>query len=583
MSTRGSSVIDLLVSLGILALLFGGIYLVYFSIVDGVSNIELRTAASSILNQEVEIVRNLPYDKVGTVGGIPAGVIPQSQTIRMGNQDFVLATTIRNVDDIFDGTLGGAPDDTAPADYKLVAFEVSCVACQHFVPLNFTTTVAPKNLESASSTGSLFVNVFDAGGIGVPGATVRVQNSSTSPAIDLSDVTNVSGVLQLVGVPTSTQAYSIQVSKQGYSSEQTYLQGGAGNPNPVKPHATIAVQTVTNVSFAIDRVSVLTVSASGNTCAPYAGPDFSLAGAKLIGISPDVLKFSTTSVTGAGGTKTFSSLEWDTYTLGFTDAGYDLAGTLPLSPLIINPSSTEAFRFVIQPADPSSLLVTVKDSLTGAGVSGATVTLSKPGFSATATTSHAGLAFTDWSGTGYASQSGKIDSESAPGSVSLLANASGTYPIAGDEWLISDTIDLGGSASTLYQFSFEGSMPGAAGSNSIKFQLASNNDNSTWDFIGPDGSGFTYYTAAASVPSAALNGKRYVRYKAFLSTINGAVTPRLDGVSLEFNSTCVPSYQVLFSGLANATYALEVLAPGYTGDTSSFQVNDDQEQVEILL
>lgn len=583
MSTKGTSIIDLLVSLGILALLFGGIYLVYFSIVDGVVNIELRTAGASILNQEVEVVRNLPYDKVGTVGGIPAGVIPQSQTITVGNQDFVLATTIRNIDDPFDGIASSTSADTAPADYKLVAFEVSCVACPHFVPLNFTTTVAPKNLESASSTGSLFVNVFDAAGIGLAGISVRVQNASISPAIDLTDVTNLSGVLQLVGVPTSTQSYSIQVFKTGYSSDQTYPQGGAGNPNPAKPHATVAAQTVTNVSFAVDRVSQLTVSASGNTCSPYAGRNFSLAGAKVIGTLPDVLKFSTSSVTGADGAKTFSSLEWDTYTLGFTDAGYDILGTIPLSPLIVDPNSTLGFRFVLRPADPSSLLVTVKDNATGQGVTGATVTLSRSGFSATATTGRAALELTDWSGNNYSSQSGSIDSESVPGSLTLLTNASGTYPTAGAEWLISNTIDLGGANSTLYRFSFEGSLPIGSGSDSIKFQLAANNDNSTWNFTGPDGSGSTYYTAASFVPAGALNGNRWFRYKVFLSTIDETVTPRLDQSTLEFNANCVPSYQVLFSGLTNNTYNIDVSAPGYADAADSFPVNSNQEQTEILL
>jgi hypothetical protein len=450
-----------LVSLGILALLFGGIFLVYFSIVDGVTNIEMRTAATSILNQEVEMMRNLPYDKVGTIGGIPAGVIPASQTITVGNQDFILDTVIRNIDDPFDGIASSTSADTAPADYKLAAFEVSCVNCLHFVPLNFTTTIAPKNLESASSTGSLFVNVFDAAGIGVSGATVRVQNSSVSPAIDLTDTTNADGILQLVGVPTSTQDYNIQVFKSNYSSEQTYPLGGVGNPSPVKPDATVAAQTVTNVSFAIDRVSSLAVKTSGNTCSAYSGRNFSIAGAKIIGTSPDVLKFSTSSVTGGDGVKTFSNLEWDTYTLGLNDAGYDILGTIPLSPLIINPNSTLDFRFIIQPANPSSLLVTVKDAATGAGISDATVAVSGPGFSGTAMTGRNTLDFTDWSGGAYASQSGGLDLDSITGSVTLLANASGTYPNAGDEWFISDTIDLGGVTSTLYGLSFNGSMPPA--------------------------------------------------------------------------------------------------------------------------
>jgi hypothetical protein len=193
------------------------------------------------------------------------------------------------------------------------------------------------------------------------------------------------------------------------------------------------------------------------------------------------------------------------------------------------------------------------------------------------------LTFTDWSGNYYSTQSGGINSESTPGAVILLANASGTYPIIGPEWFTSNTIDLGGASSTLHRFSFDGSMPGGAGPDSLSFQLAANNDNATWNFTGPDGSGSTYYTATSSVPSATLNDKRYLRYKAFLTTIDGLVTPQLDEVTLEFNSNCVPPYQTLFSGLTNATYTIDVSAPGYADNSSPFQLDASWEQAEILL
>ena len=162
MSRRGASFIDLIVALGIIGFLFGGIYLTYFSILDATNNVEFRTDAVSVINREVEVIRNLPFDQVGTVGGVPAGIIPQQQSVAFGGETFVLNTTIRNIDDPFDGTLGGNPNDTAPADYKLVSLEVSCPTCSRFVPILFTTTVAPKNLENTSTTGSLFINIKSA-------------------------------------------------------------------------------------------------------------------------------------------------------------------------------------------------------------------------------------------------------------------------------------------------------------------------------------------------------------------------------------------------------------------------------------
>ena len=182
---RGTSLIDLLLSIAIIAVLFGGIYLVYFSLVTAIANISVRTAAASAIGAEIETIRNLPYDSVGTVGGIPSGVIPQTQTVTLGNYTFVLQTTILNIDDPFDGTVTGNPPpvDTAPADYKSVAITATCPLCGGSVSAGITTTVAPKNLESAPQDGSIFINVLNASGIGVPTATIQVINASVTPSV----------------------------------------------------------------------------------------------------------------------------------------------------------------------------------------------------------------------------------------------------------------------------------------------------------------------------------------------------------------------------------------------------------------
>ena len=93
------------------------------------------------------------------------------------------------------------------------------------------TYVAPKNLETTSHNGNLFVQVLNASGIPISGATVHVTNSSVNPSIDLTDITNSSGMLQLVDIATSSAGYHITVSKTGYSSDQTYPPGNPANPS----------------------------------------------------------------------------------------------------------------------------------------------------------------------------------------------------------------------------------------------------------------------------------------------------------------------------------------------------------------
>ena len=583
MKRAGLTLLDVVLSIGIIGLLFGAIFLAYSSILDASSNAELRTVASTVLNRHVEVTRNLPYDQVGTVSGVPSGVIPTEQTSTISGVQFLVKTTVRSIDDPFDGTIGGTPNDTAPADYKFVELEVSCLTCRHFIPLTLTTTVAPRGLEAASQDGSLFVNAFDTSGRSVGSANVHVSNASVTPLIDLFDITNASGVLQLVGVPTSTQRYAIEVTKSGYSSEKTYLPGAPANPNPLKPHATVAAQTVTQLSFTIDKVSTIKVKSLDLFCASKPDADFNYQGAKLIGTSPDVLKLSTSSRTAASGEVTLANIEWDSYSFTLAEPGVDLLGSIPLLPILVNPDSNLDLWFVVASSSPSSLLVTVKDDTTGLGVPSATVNLSRTGFSETLLTGRSSFGQTDWSGSQYSSQSGGIDAESLLGALKLIANASGTYPTSTTHWLVSNTFDVGSSTSAFYRISWDPvSQPPQTGTDSLKFQLASNNDNATWNFVGPDGTSATYYTISSSTV-VGHNGRRYFRYQVSMRTADENTTPSLNELTFEFSGACVPKYQVLFDGLSQTTYTVTVSAVGYGQETRSVTISTSSAATEILL
>lgn len=575
---KGTTLIDVVISLGIMVFLFGGIYLVYFSLVDSTSNIDAKNAAAAAINQQVETVRNLPYDSVGVVGGIPAGVIPASRNVLVGNFNFTIYATVRNIDDPFDGTLGGVPNDTAPADYKLVEFRADCQTCVHFSPMTLTMTASPKSLESLGQNGSLFVNVFNASAQTVSGAAVHVINSSTTPTIDLTDTTNANGQLQLVGVPTSTQNYRIIVSKSGYSTERTYHIGDISNPNPLKQDATVSASQLTSISFAIDKVSSIKVYSADARCAAVPNQNFSVQGSKLIGTNPDVFKFSTSSQTDAYGSSTLPNIEWDSYGFSYGSSNY-LRGTIPLDPLAVSPGSTSSFSYILSPSAPNGLLATITDAATGAPISGATVNLSKIGYSSALITGRDSFSETDWSNNNYSSQSGGADAGGLPGSLRLLVNASGTYNPPGSAWLISNTIDVGSSTANYFSFS---SNPVVQSLNTnLQFQFAANNDNSAWNFIGPDGTANTFYGTSSTL--SGLDGNRYLRYKVFLSTSDGSSTPRLDDISLSYYSVCVPAGQVLFTGLSQASYQIDVSAPGYFNSSSSVNISPGWQSKTVQL
>lgn len=590
-SLKGFTIIESLIGVAVFIIIAVSIYQVYIATMNNIYVSRLKVVAAALATEQFEIIRNLSYSDVGVVGGIPNGRIPFSQNFVRDGSEFLVKTTIRNIDDPFDGVIGGAPNDLSPADYRLVELEISCSFCRNFQPLYFTTHVGPRALEAASTNGSLFVRVFDAVGQPVIGAQVHIENNKESPAIVIDDITNNNGLLQIVDAPPGIEAYEITVSKIGYSTDKTYQTGGFGNPNPIKPHATVALQELTQISFAIDKTSVFDISSVTDTCNPTPSIDFSLTGSKLIGITPpDVLKYDVSHITDSFGKKLISNLEWDTYNFNITDSLYDLAGTIPLLPFTINPNASQNFKLIVAPKNPNGILITVKDSATQLSLSDATVRLERTGYDTTLTTGRGFIRQTDWSGgdgqadfidqTKYFNSDGNIETNNPAGELDLKKIFGEYRPLAE---LVSSTFDTG-SASNFHQILWQPqNQPPDTGSDSVKFQVSTNNDKATWNFLGPDGTVNTYYTLADQNINGLHNGGRYFRYKAFLQTASTTWTPTISDILFTFTSSCVPPGQVFFGGLANGNYTLTVSKTGYQPFSDSVVISSSWKQYEVIL
>lgn len=579
----GLTMVETLVALGLFSLMGYVIYFSYSNVLDAMVDNQLRTQAINLLNNEVEVVRNMPYSDIGINGGYPIGKIQQQKNVSDGVNNFIIKAFVRNFDDPFDGTAGGNPNDTAPADYKIVEFEISCSNCPHFNPLTTTTTVAPKGLESSSKNGSLFVNVFDASGEPISGADVSVTNNIVNPNITISDTTNINGILQLIDIPTSTAAYNVKISKNGYSRDQSYAPGGADNPNPIIPDATVAQQQVTNISFAIDKISSLNIKTADIMCNPVPYVDLGLDGTKLIGTNPDILKYSTTTQTNQNGQKTVNNLEWDIYDLTNLSSNYNLAGSMPLLPIMLNPDASSTVQLVMASSAPMNLLATVTDE-TDQPANGASVNLTKSGFNQTIYSGRSSFSQADWSVSNYSGQSGNIDTESAPGQISLYL-IDGKYSTTTEEWLVSKSFNLGNSNTKFYEINWiPDNQPPQTGSSSVKFQIATSNDDATWNFIGPDGTSSTFYTATGTIISAFNDGNRYFRYKVYLKTNDENYAPVVNDVSVSFSSDCVPSGRAYFSGLPAGTYTITVQKSGYqTYIDSALLISNNWKEYKIKL
>ncbi|MCK4453915.1 fibronectin type III domain-containing protein [Candidatus Parcubacteria bacterium] len=104
-----------------------------------------------------------------------------------------------------------------------------------------------------------------------------------------------------------------------------------------------------------------------------------------------------------------------------------------------------------------------------------------------------------------------------------------TYYSPGD--LISSSQDLG-QQSNFTTIQWTENLPS---NTDLKFQIATNNDNATWNFIGPGGTDATYYTTASGENiHSSHNEDQYVKYKAYLSTSDTSVTPTLSDITINY-------------------------------------------------
>jgi len=257
---------------------------------------------------------------------------------------------------------------------------------------------------------------------------------------------------------------------------------------------------------------------------------------------------------------------------------------------VLNPDTNQDFKLIVSPKNPRSILVTVKDGSTQLPLSDATVRLEKPSYDITLTTGRGFIRQTDWSGGAgqadftdparYFGSDGNIEVNDPVGELHLR-KIFDEYESSG--YLVSSTFDTG-SASNFHQILWQPQdQPPNTGPDSVRFQIATNNDKATWNFSGPDGTANTHYTLANQNINSLHNGDRYFRYKAFLQTASSTWTPTVSDVSFTFTSSCVPPGQVFFTGLGTGNYTLTVSKTGYQPFTDTVSISSSWQQREVIL
>ncbi|MEX2055006.1 MAG: carboxypeptidase regulatory-like domain-containing protein [Candidatus Andersenbacteria bacterium] len=442
----GFTILELLIATFIIAVVVTGLFGFFVLSLRSTQEAERRVVATALGNERAEMIRNLPYELVGTVGGIPSGNIAQEETITRNGTTYTVRTDIRYIDDPFDGVAGGSsgggcieichsppgnPDsentlcvpqsalnshfahgdtngpcegqpapgpDLINADYKQARIEVAWSSPQPVRPLLLVMQISPAGVEGSESAGTLDFLVLNAAGQGVASAAVRLVNPVADPPIDVTTNTNSEGRVVLPGLPVSTESYQIIVSKTGYTSEQTYSSSATFTPDTDHAHLSMLAGQITSKTFSIDQISVLNITTQDEEAATLPGITYILKGTKTIGVDDDdlpVYLVDETEVTDSSGEFSHATLPWDAYEFDINEVAtnYDIKETSSLLPLQLNPAQTVDLVVTLVPHTDISLHVSVVTPA-GVPVDNATVEIAQaPSFNDISVTGSVGQVF----------------------------------------------------------------------------------------------------------------------------------------------------------------------------------------------
>ena len=403
---RAFTLIEALVFLFIFSVITLTIYNIFSLSSRYILEAKNKLGAISIAREKTEIIRNLPYNEIGTVNGSVSGNLLDEENVSENSRTYKIRTTVEYVQDDFDGTY--PPEDVAWEDYKKVTIAVTWTnKTAGNEEVRMSSYFVPPGLEVANpNDGILVINVFSdqPGGTGIPSASVRVVNSETG--LNTNVQTNNSGTVILTGdkIRESIQKYKITVTKNGYETIQTFPPYPLTSYNPRDVHASVVIGSVNVINIAQNELASLkikTLDYLGETAVPNIS--FNLKGGRVMGTEATepfatVYNMNENTQTNSNGEKNFGEVSPGqyTFTLAPSVTNYVLIDTDPISPFFLFSEDDITVKAKLADKNKTSLLIRVaydnEGSLTP--IAGANVRLSNgSNYDVTQTTSNTGTVF----------------------------------------------------------------------------------------------------------------------------------------------------------------------------------------------
>jgi hypothetical protein len=385
-TSRAFMLIEALTLLFVFSLIMVTFYSVFTVGLRYIQDAKNRLGALAVANERLEIVRNLAYDNIGTVGGTIEGEIPQDLDISENTRQYHVHTEAIYVDDPFDGI--AFADTVWFEDYKKVTIIVSWNNGGNTENVELVSRFVPPGIEVPQlGDGILSVNIFSdqPGGSGIPDSKVQIYNPDTG--INTYAMTDSSGTVTFMGsnVENSIQKYQIAVTKNDYETVVTMPPYPDSPYEPVDVHASVVTgsMNVKNiVQNELANIKILTVNYLNE---PIADIDFHIVGGRKLGTDTSSIPFVSIynldedNSVDSGGEKTFSSISPGEYELFLVDpalSDYEIISINPASPFyLLSSAGTLDVTVKLASKTATSLLVTVLDNIDDAPIVGSTVKL----------------------------------------------------------------------------------------------------------------------------------------------------------------------------------------------------------------
>ncbi len=286
--TRGFTVVEVLVA-G-LVLVVGLIFIAHFFTASAMRVLasDTRSVMAQIATEEIETIRGLQYQDIGTVGGHPPGQLAAVETVNREGSDFEIQRDITYFeDDAYSGPY--------PANYRRVTVTVTALDSDALDPVVMTTNIA-----GGAKGGTLDITVTDLSGQGLPDAPLVISDNLLVPHVLINAPTirtDGTGHLQVPGLTEDPNGgYFVSASYPGYNSAA--LEQGV----------VVATGQTTVVQLIMDRLATMHIHLTDQYGTALSGVPLRVTG--FLSVSP--WTFEQTVTTDSSGNATLEDIRFST-------------------------------------------------------------------------------------------------------------------------------------------------------------------------------------------------------------------------------------------------------------------------------